>query len=285
MKKQMYILAVLIFFTGKIFAQLSAVDYDSDDYLQFKASKTYVVKTGNAKFDTELQNAVKDLWKVTPFDVIDDKTFKTKITDKSASFIVSVIIGTSKSGQSYHYLALLNGGKKKISLYDYNDMLAYCPINHFQNESNNTDCYYRVRNMVESMILAMELVQKNDIHGISLKIVNGLRDIYNARAKKIKDRTLLFCEETLGNKIDKNTIANLYPYKFEICSKEKIEQVIKEKSTQYYYFQPTITLNKSMFVFDPSNGEVVYFDYQMMGLNINKGNLEDLAKAVKGAKK
>ena len=38
-----------------------------------------------------------------------------------------------------------------------------------------------------------------------------------------------------------------------------------------------------MFVFDPSNGEVVYFDYNMMGLNINKGNIEDLAKIFESA--
>lgn len=282
MKKTIFTSVILLsVFTAKIFAQLSAVDYKSDDYAQFKASKTYVVKTGDAKFDDELINAMKDLWKVTPYDVIDDKTFKTKISDKSASFILSIIINTSHAGQSYHYLALMNGGKKKISSYNYNDMLAYCPINHFQNETKNTDCYYRVRNMIESMILSMEIVQKNDIHGNSLNIVNGLQKVYNKNAGKIKERILLFCEETLGNKIDKSTIAGIYPYKFEICSKEKIEQVIKDKSTEYYYFQPAITLNKSMFVFDPSNGEVMYFDYQMMGLNINKGNLEDMAKAVK----
>jgi hypothetical protein len=164
--------------------------------------------------------------------------------------------------------------------YQYDDMLAYCPINHFQNERQNTDCFYRVRNMVQSMIHAMDIVQKNDIRGMSLTIVKKLRDIYNAKAGTIKSRTLLFCRETLGDKISESDISKIYPYKFEICDKAKIEQVIKDKSKDYYYFQPAITLNKSMFVFDPSNGEVVYCDYQMMGLNINKGNIEDMVGAI-----
>ena len=92
----------------------------------------------------------------------------------------------------------------------------------------------------------------------------------------------MFCEETLGNKLTKSDIAGLYPYKFEFCSKEKIEQVIKEKSTEYYYFQPTITVNKFFFVFDPSNGEVVYAEAVMTGLNINKNNIKDLVKKIKG---
>lgn len=135
------------------------------------------------------------------------------------------------------------------------------------------------------MIMSMDIVQKKDIRGNSYKIVKGLQEVYNQKTPQIKDRTLLFCDETLGKKITKSDIAGIYPYKFEVCSKAKIEQVIKEKSEEYYYFQPAITLNKSMFVFDPSNGEVMYFEFQMMGLNINKGNIEDLAEAVSPKKK
>ena len=60
-----------------------------------------------------------------------------------------------------------------------------------------------------------------------------------------------------------------------MCSKEKIEQVIKEKSNEYYYFQNAVTMNKSMFVFDPSNGEVVYFDFTIGGLDVKKLRLRN----------
>ena len=300
MKKKLFLMLLIAGISLKGFAQLSAVDYASEDFTQFKASKTYIVKTGDARFDEELAGAMADLWKVTPYESIDNKDLETKIVDKSASFIMSIIISTGTPNQNYHYLALINGGKKKVSKYVYEDMLAYCPINHWSNEFENTACAYRVRNMVQSMVQSMEIVQKNNIHGNPLSIVNALRKYYNERAPKIKDRTLLFLDETLTpNKgkapsaadIAKNAnafktmVTGLYPYKFEICNKEKLEKVIKEKSTEYYYYQPAITLNKCMFVFDPSNGEVVFFDYQMQGLKIDDGNIETLVNTIKTGKK
>lgn len=265
-------------------AQLSAVDYKSKDYIQFKASKTYVVLSGNKKYDTEIKAVMADVWKVTPFSFIGVGELEVRLPEKDASFITLMTIETSNAGQSYHYLGLINGGKKKLSKYKYDDLLAYCPLNFYQNESSLSECHFRLRNMIQSMVLSMDIVQANDIKGSSAGIVKGLREIYNSKAPKIKERTLLFCDETVG-KLSEKEIAAICPFKFEICKKEKIAKAIKDKSTEYYYFQPGITLNKSMFVFDPSNGEVVYFDYNMMGLNINKGNIEDLAKAVNPKKK
>jgi hypothetical protein len=282
------------------FAQLSAVDYNSEEYAQFKGSKTYIVKTGDARFDEELAGAMKDLWKVTPYETINNADLETKLIDKSASFIIPVVISTGTPNQNYHYLALLNGGKKKIGKYGYDDMLAYCPINHWSNEFENTQCAYRVRNMVESMVQSMEIVQKKNIHGSSKAIVDGLRKVYNEKSPRIKDRTLLFCDETLvpnmgkgiapadiekATNVYKTMLSGNYPYKFEICNKEKLEKVIKEKSTEYYYYQPAVTLNKCMFVFDPATGEVLYFDYKIQGLKINDDNIKELANAIKTGNK
>lgn len=243
------------------------------------ASKTLVVKTGNQLFDDELAAAMNESWKMTPFDFVDRKGFETNVKDPSVSFIVSIVITTEK-GQAYHYLALVNGGQKSIKHYGYDDMIAYCPINHFVDEPENSDCHFRVRNMIESMIGTLQIMQEKNISGGKLKIVDDLRRVYRSKSPQIKKRTLLFCQESIGKKITQSDIASAYPYKFEICSKEKLAKVIKDRDPNYYYYQPGITLNKSMFVFDPVNGEVMYFDYQIMGLAINKKNLEDLREAV-----
>lgn len=263
-------------------AQFSAVPYKSKLFDQFKASKTYVLMTGNEKYDTEIQEAIKDVWKITPYEFISGKEFNTKTLDKAASFLVLVDIGVGSYGQEYNYLALINGGKKKPNDYNYRDMIAYCPINHFQDEPKNTDCAYRLRNMIESMVQSMEIVQKNDIKGNTKNIVDDLQKIYNTKASNIAKRTLLICEDGIGKKLTKADIAGVYPYKFEMCKREKIEQAIKDKSKDYYYFQACVTLNKSMFVFDPSNGEVLYFDYTVGGLDVKKSHFEDLVDAIKG---
>lgn len=285
MKKKLMIISLFTLWAMSGKAQLSAIDFKSDEFAQFKASKTYAVKTGDAKFDAELESAMKDLWKITSYEVIDSKTFETKIKDKSASFILSIIIETGTRGQDYHYLALVNGGVKKVSNYSYDDMLAYAVINHWQSELVNTDCAYRVSNMLQSMIDAISIVQKKDIHGNSKKIAEGLFEVYQSKAPHIKERTLLFPDYILTKKLDKGQLAGLYPFKYEVCSKEKIAQAIKDKSKDYYYYQPCITLNKSMFVFDPSTGEVVYGDYRVQGLYIKEDDIKDLVTAIKGIKK
>jgi hypothetical protein len=265
------------------FAQLSAVDFNKEEYTLFKGSTTYYVLTGDEAFDTEMASVMKELWKITPTEAISDADFKKKIKEKTASFILPIIIGAKTHG--YHYLALFTGGKKRIESYTYDDMLAYCPINFWGNEMALTTCSYRLRNMVESMILAMDLVKTNNIHGLPIKIVNDLQKVYNKKTKSIKDRTLLFCAETISKKLTETEIAKFYPYKFEIVDKERIAQVIKDKSKDYYYFQPTITMNKCMFIFDPSNGEVVYFDYQMSGTNITPSDVEEICREISGKKK
>ena len=284
MKKTRLILPALAVLTCNAFAQLSAVDYKNDDFAQFKSNKTYVVKTGDANFDSEMASVMTGEWKITSFDFVDKKDFGTKIKDKTASFILPITIETGTPNQNYHYLALINGGKKNLDKYTYDDMLAYAVINHWGSEPNNIDCSYRVRNMVESMIDAMTIVQKNDIKGNSKNIAMDLLAYYRTKSTKVKDRTLLIPDYMISKKLDKAKFAGMYPFKYEICTKEKIAEAIKNKSSDYYYFQPTVTLNKSMWVIDPSNGEVIYGNVKVMGLYVKDDDIEELVNAIKGKK-
>lgn len=273
-------MVILVAICINVDAQFSAVSFKSKEFLQFKATKTYALLTGNKDYDDAMAAALKESWKITPFDFVDEKQFKEKIRDENASFILPIVIFTEHFGQEYHFIALINGGKKNLGRYNYTDMLAYAIVNHFGNEPENTDCAPRIRNMVECLVNAMQLVQKNDFKGNPKKIAESLMDYYRSQSYKIKDRTLLFCKESMGKKLDENDITNLYPYKFEFCSQQKINEVIKNKDKNYYYFQPTITLNKAMFVFDPATGEVVYGNDQIMGLNVKKKDIEQLIKAI-----
>ncbi len=286
--KKSFLLLLLTVLTMTSFAQYSAVSYTSPEFTQFKSTKTFVVRTGNAKFDTAVESAVKESWKVTPIDFISGADFKTKINDNSASFITLItIIPSGNANQAYHYLALLNGGKKNLDKYGYSDMIAYSPINHWSDEPENTDCAWRVRNMLEAMVRTMDVVQKMDIKGNTKNIAFDLQDEYRKSSPRIKERTLLIAESSMskGKKMTSKEIAALYPFKFEVCSREKIEKAIAERSTEFYYYQPCYTLNKCMLVFDPSNGEVLFMENQIMGMSLNKGNIEELTKSVKGIKK
>ncbi|CCG54262.1 Hypothetical protein precursor [Flavobacterium indicum GPTSA100-9 = DSM 17447] len=262
------------------FAQFTAKGYKSDEFNQFIASKTYFVLSGDKTYDEEIMNAANRIWKITSFSSLKKEELDSKITDKSASFVLLTTIPGKNMGQNYHYLSLINGGKKSISKYGYGDLIAYCPLNFYINEYNLYDCSYRISNMLESMVISIETVQKNDLNGNTYTLVKKLQEIYNKNTNDIKNRTLLICEESIGNKLKKEEIAGIYPYKFEMCNLEKLKKVIKDKDPNYYYLQPGITMNKSIFVFDPTNGNVVYFEFAIMGLAFNKGDLKDLVKAI-----
>lgn len=280
MKRILLILVIIsVCICKDAMSQLSAVSYKSDEFAQFRASKTYIIKTGVAEFDDAVLKAMEDNWTITKFSTTTVDELKTLITDESASFMGVILIGEPNRG--YHYLALFNGGKKKLNHYKYDDMIAYAPVNRWVDEPELTDCHWRVPNMIESMISAIQIVQDQDIKGNTLKIVQGLRDHYNARAKDIPNRTLLVSEQSMGRKFKKAEFLSEYPYKVEVCEREKVENAIKEKSTEYYYLQPGITLNKSYFVFDPSNGDVMFFDYDVQGMEINKKNVRKLVEAIK----
>ena len=285
-------LLILSLATTVAYSQLSAVDYTSENFVRFKASKTYFVKTGNVEFDNEMQTALTESWKITPIDVIESKDFDKKLPDASASFLVYIKIESTGPSQVYHYLSVINGGKKNLNKYSYESLLAYAPINFYAGEASVEKSAFRARNIVESMVKAMDLVQKNDIKGSSKKIVDKLRDIYNEKASTIKSRTLLVNQDQIyvqfmgkkGKSISKEDFGKIYPGKFEFVSQARIAEVIKQKSSEYFYLQLTATLNKSIFVFDPSNGEVVYFNYKIQGMDIKDDDVEDLRDAINGKK-
>jgi hypothetical protein len=277
--KQLLLAFVFLMSVNQTTAQLSAVSYKSDDFAQFRASKTCFIKTGVASFDNKAIAALEANWKITPFSVIEPSEVAAKIADKSLSFISVILIGEETKG--YHYLALFNGGKKKIKNYTYDNMIAYSPINRWVDEAELTDCGWRVTNMLESMIKGIDIVQQQDIKGNSLDIVNGLRTYYNKRAKDIPKRTLLVSETSMGRKFKKEVIMGNYPFKLEVCPRSKIEKAIAEKSTEYYYLQPGITLNKSWFVVDPSNGDIMYFNYDMQGMTITDKNVKEMVEDIK----
>lgn len=271
-----------LFLSVNAFAQLSAVPANGKELAQFKTTKTCFVQTGNKGFDDNMKIALERSWKVTPYEIIAMEELGTKIKDKTLSFLFPVLIGEPSRG--YHYLALINGGKKRLELYAYDDMIAYAPINHWMDENELTDCGWRVENMIQSMQKAIEFVEKEELTQYAFGLVKSLRTIYKKRSKEISKRTLLVSETIVGKNVSKEDFEKIYPFKMEICPREKIEKAIAEKSKEYFYLQPGITMNKNIFVFDPSNGDVVYFDFDLQGMNFTKGNLEDLVDAIKGKK-
>lgn len=258
-------------------AQISYIGYKSEKYDLLKASTTYVVLTGDKTYDDNMKSALEENWKISKYEFINEETLKEKISDKAATFLISATIFTSTSGQSWHFIMLVNGGRKNLNRYDLPDLLSCGIINHYGNEGNTLNAAPRLRNIIASMVKAMDIIKKEELGGMPN---NTLLDYYRTKSPMIAKRTLLVNKSAMGSKFSEEDFTKIYRYKYEFCTQEKIDKAIKDKSTEYYYLQPAITLSKNIFVFDPSNGDVVYGERQIMGMNINSGNIKDLMKAI-----
>lgn len=265
LRKLQLLVLLLLVFIGNCFSQYSRVGYKNEEYVRFKASKTYFVKTGDEECDKQLEDAMKSIWKITPCSMITPGEFENMLYDKSVSFVVLSNIG----------LILINGGKRHITDYSRDDAVAYALINFGFDEYYRTDCAWRLKNMLQSMLNAINIVQENKIKDHKAydnvyipkhdNVYIALNEIYNLNAPKIKNRTLLISEPSLGKDFNKTNITTNYPYKVEICPRSKIKKAIEDKSTDYYYLQLADNTFTFWFVVDPANGEIEYANYGNQG--------------------
>lgn len=270
MKKLFFI---ILFLAVRIssYAQLSSIAFNQKKYDNFKNNITCVVKTGRNEFDQELANVLKEKWKISKYTFITGDEFEVRIKEKSTTFLLFSNFG----------LVLINGGYPNITYYGIYDMFAFCPLNNIINEKYPSDIQYRLRNMIESMVRSLELIEENKLKG---NMISELTKKYNENSPSIKNKTLLFCLENMGPNITLNDLKDNYPYKFEVVTKEKLAQIIKDKNPNYLYFHHMFSdTYKYIFVFDPVNGEVLFASYSMnpMGL-VSISNIKDLTKKIEG---
>ncbi|MEW6467918.1 MAG: hypothetical protein AB1458_03290 [Bacteroidota bacterium] len=291
MPRKPLLFASALLFSSCLCAQLSATAYGKQDMTNFFKTKTYFVLTADEQMNKEVMAGLKLYWKHTPYDTISEANMAKHVSDPAHSFmmIIKIEVVTKKTDQYgkvlstttdyYHYFGIINGGKKAIEHFVYQDMVAYCPINYYMDEKPMYLCGYRGQSMVYNLHQAIQLVKDKQIKGNSYKMVKQLQDIYNANAGKIKHKILLVNRDHLKD-ITEEEFKAAYPYKVEFCDKAKFDKVYKDKDKSYVIFQPTVTVNKSIFVFDAETSECLYFGDDMVHLKMKKSDIKDLAKAI-----
>lgn len=280
MKKSLYIVFFVIALCGDFYAQFSSTGYNSDEFKKFELAKSIdVVLTGDANYDEAIKSAISSNWSLKPTNFITSEQFEESIKDETKSFLLLCKIEYRPS-QSYHFLTILNGGKKKLSKYGYGDLIAYCPLNFFGDENKLTNCAYRLPILIHQLESTVKLIKDEKLSGGSFDLGEKLSQIYNKKSNIIsKQNKVLLINSELGNiKLDNNDISEVYKNRFEICSKSKIEEVIKTKNSNYVILQPGITLNKFIFVFDASNYDCIYANIDIMGLKVKSSDFKQIMK-------
>jgi hypothetical protein len=192
---------------------------------QFIASKTCVVlEDGNTVYNTYIRQAMKEFWKITPFEFIKTSDFGTRRSDPSFSFIILTETNyeNDKSNSIFNFINLLQG--KDIE--ELGKMPEICAVPLSFAGVDDMEYGYKLGAILAFMQKHAQMISEDP----SLTGRKYLK-YYNKNIPEVKTRKILVKQEDLSpsvNTIDK--IKAIYRYNIEIVPEEVIVKAIQEKA-------------------------------------------------------
>jgi hypothetical protein len=192
---------------------------------QFIASKTCVVlEDGNTVYNTYIRQAMKEFWKITPFEFIKTSDFGTRRSDPSFSFIIltETNFENDKSNSVFNFINLLQG--KDIE--ELGKMPEICAIPLSFAGEDDMEYGYKLGAILAFMQKHAQMISEDP----SLTGRKYLK-YYNRNIPEVITRKILVKQEDLSpavNTIEK--IKAIYRYSIEIVPEEVIVNAIQEKA-------------------------------------------------------
>jgi hypothetical protein len=216
---------VLFLFIASSFLSSGQAPFPSGDEIkQFIVSKTCVVlEDGNPVYNTYISKAIKEYWKITPFEFITSSDFKLRRSDPSYSFIIltETSFENDKSKSVYNYINLLQG--KKVD--ELGKMPEICAVPLSIAGEDDMEYGYKLGAILSFMQKHAGMISEDPS-------LTGRRYLkyYNKNIPEVKGRKILVAQEDLCEAI--NTIDKLravYKYEIEIVPEGEIVKAIQNK--------------------------------------------------------
>lgn len=192
---------------------------------QFIASRTCVVlEDGNTVYNTYISQAMKEYWKITPFEFIKTSDFGIRRSDPSFSFIIltETNFENDKSNSVFNFINLLQG--KNIE--ELGKMPEICAVPLSFAGEDDMEYGYKLGAILAFMQKHAKMISEDP----SLTGRKYLK-YYNKNIPEVKTRKILVKLEDLSpavNTIDK--IKAIYRFNIEIVQEEVIIKAIQEKA-------------------------------------------------------
>jgi hypothetical protein len=244
---------------------IQAQDYipTRDDINAFFNTKTLVVLLDNPlmEYNQVIKEVMQQEWTITPFEFITFKEFEELRFDPQYSFLYmsQVMFDNDKTDARYRFMHLSLGG----DYFRMNQMpdLASVPLSYYNVEEDN---------YIYKLALLVRFIQK---HTLLIKdqpeiVSANVFKYYNNNIKDIKNKTLYVLEEELSK--DANSAARIrkvYPYKFQIVTKEDITEAIKNREDDVVFLHKVgpegtkINARCYKIIIGAGDANFYYFDY------------------------
>lgn len=198
---------------------------DSNEIRQFKSSKTCVVLEDDtfSAFNAYIREAMKEYWKITPYEFISGTEFNVRRINPSYSFIVltETNFEKDKSNSVYNFINLIQG--KDVDKIGENPEICAIPLS-FAGE-DDLEYGYKLGAILSFMQKHASLIMEDPS-----KTGRKYLRFYNENVPEILKKTILVKEEDLSpdiNSIEK--IKAIYSGKVEIVPEEEIVKAIETK--------------------------------------------------------
>ncbi|MDR3188475.1 MAG: hypothetical protein LBT94_04735 [Prevotellaceae bacterium] len=227
--KRIFVITALMALLGQTHAAERRIA-TQDQLAAFFKSTTYVVATNdNIIFDAFLNDAVKRLWTVTPYKVVDKAGFDALRTDENSSFLMltKVVESKDKLKRPYLYLSLLMGSKEAESSLDLMPEVASIPLACETVEGEISTL------MLNPMVLFVqkhaEKVKEKTFTEKLLANFQQRLQAYNYEMSQLKGKTIYICKSDVDVKVNIREMEAKQGNMFRFVEKDDIARVVSEK--------------------------------------------------------
>jgi len=270
--KKIKIILVFLFISCFAIAQHSAYKPTGEKYRRMVDAKIKAVYSGDPSFDSLYEKYVKEVFVGKSVDFISNNDFEEQRTNIDYTFILplELTVTYENSGQQMmtisgpprnerveksFMLVYYPGTKKKILKKDLNlsNFISIVNFDPSLPQDYLTASQYRLKNMVQELYQTIEILEKTGENKFFLKPSKYLKEVYNSKSNRIKDKELIVCADAIS--ISERDFKKVYPYKFRILDKEAYKKEIAQyKDGNCYLVFSSIV---EVFVVDNKTGEVI----------------------------
>jgi hypothetical protein len=223
MKKTIFVVSALLF----VHVLSGQAPFPSKDEIkQFAASRTCVVIEDDpfSSFNSFMKDAMKDYWKVTPYEFITVKEFNVRRLKPTWSFIVltETNFDKDKSNSLFNFINLLQG--KNVD--KLGEMPEICAVPLSYAGEDDVEYGYKLGVILEFMQKHAQLIMEDPS-----KTGRKYLKYYNDNIPEVMKKTILVKQEDLSPEIaNMERIKAIYSNKIEIVPEEEIVKAIQNKT-------------------------------------------------------
>ena len=227
MKAAKLLFSVILF---PLIVQCQEIDdfvvYDLKMLDKFYKTTTYIVldQHKESSYSLALTEAIKEFWKITPFEIIDVAKYKEYKKDKTKSFLTREYIAGNKD---YITLSLFMGGQKYMDTKG--KLIANVKLKHYT--ATDEEFLYKLPTLVMNIQWKVNMEKNQKFTGES-----DFVEYYSKNSRILHSRKLYILNDHLTTKItDMEKLKKYYKYDVRLVSKEVImDAIITEDSTVAY---------------------------------------------------